>query len=234
MPGSDGGATLLFMHIGKSGGMSLREAIRAAVPAEQRVFIYDPADNPGALTSDQVAALPEPDRRRLRVVMGHFFFGLHELLPQPSRYVTMVRDPVGRVASMWAFYNRHYPALTAGLTLDQWATASRNLQTDNEMVRMIAGLPSAPYGTIGNADLERAVANIEHAFEDVLVFERYAESTRRLTRLLNIPLPPVERLNAAPARTRLDPAVYARIAEANRFDMWLYDYCVRRFGRHFS
>jgi hypothetical protein len=231
MQGDADGAATLFMHIGKSGGMSLREAIRAAVPAEERIFIYDPADNPGALTVDQVAALPEPDRRRLRVVMGHFFFGLHELLPQPSRYVTMLRDPVGRVASMWAFYNRHYPRHTLGMTLDEWATASGHLQTDNEMVRMIAGQPSAPYGTIGNADLERAVANIERAFDDVLVFERYYESTRRLTRLLNISLPPVKRLNVAPVRTRLDPAVYERIAEANRFDMWLYEYAVRRFGR---
>jgi hypothetical protein len=33
--------------------------------------------------------------------MGHFGYGIHEAIPGPSRYVTMLRDAPDRVASIY-------------------------------------------------------------------------------------------------------------------------------------
>jgi hypothetical protein len=227
---ASGAPTILFLHIGKCGGTSLREAVREALPSDRRAFIYDPADNPGALTVADLEALSDAHKRQLRIVMGHFAYGLDETLPQPSKYVTMVRNPVDRVASMWAFFGRHYPVATGGLSLVEWATHSGHLQTDNEMVRLISGRDPA-YGEVGHEDLGIALHNLESAFGDVLVFERYGSSIERLERLLRVRLPHVERLNAAPQRTNISPEDRALIADANRYDMALYEQCVRLFDR---
>ena len=51
------------------------------------------------------AHLRELSQRRLqktRMFKGHMVFGLHEVLPQPATYITVLRDPVDRVIS--AFY----------------------------------------------------------------------------------------------------------------------------------
>ena len=46
--------------------------------------------------------LPPARLRKTRMFKGHMLFGLHKILPQPSTYITVLRDPVERVLS--AFY----------------------------------------------------------------------------------------------------------------------------------
>ena len=56
-------------------------------------------------------SMPEGALRALRVVHGHMGFGVHRLFPQPARYVTLVCDPVARIASHYAHVLRtpnHY------------------------------------------------------------------------------------------------------------------------------
>ncbi|HWL64453.1 MAG TPA: hypothetical protein VNP73_00615 [Actinomycetota bacterium] len=51
--------------------------------------LFNPSD------IERFVALPESYRRRIRLLKGHMAFGLHRQLPQPARYFTMVRDPIG-------------------------------------------------------------------------------------------------------------------------------------------
>ena len=57
-------------------------------------------------TAERFKRLPEGRRRRLRVVRGHLFYGVHECLPQGATYITMLRDPVARVLSAYYFVLR--------------------------------------------------------------------------------------------------------------------------------
>jgi len=45
-------------------------------------------------------------RRRLLVVRGHLFYGIHEFLPQGATYITMLREPVVRLLSSYYFILR--------------------------------------------------------------------------------------------------------------------------------
>src|SRR5438105_758705 len=41
--------------------------------------------------------------RKIRVFKGHMLFGLHEVLPQPATYITVLRDPIERTLSAYYF-----------------------------------------------------------------------------------------------------------------------------------
>src|SRR5438045_9763500 len=57
-------------------------------------------------TAERLKRLPDGRRRRLRVVRGHLFYGIHEFLPQGATYITMLRDPVARLLSTYYFILR--------------------------------------------------------------------------------------------------------------------------------
>ena len=106
--------TLLFMHIAKTGGTSVRRSLANAYDKRERAFVYDPGDLRGAVSRDQFPELPAEVRARLRLVIGHFPFGLHAYIDRPFRYVTVVRDPVDRVVSLYYHY-RNLGGLRRGL-----------------------------------------------------------------------------------------------------------------------
>ena len=50
------------------------------------------------------AQIPPARLRKTRMFKGHMLFGLHEILPQPSTYITVLRDPVDRGSFGLLFY----------------------------------------------------------------------------------------------------------------------------------
>src|SRR5436305_12593017 len=90
---------LIFCHVGRTGGTTMRQGVlyRCADPAT--VFCVGGAEPPvrGGSVED-LLALPRQEQEKLRVVVGHLPFGLRERLPRPKtwHYATFLRDPVAR------------------------------------------------------------------------------------------------------------------------------------------
>jgi len=93
---------LLFMHIPKTAGTSMRLLLEQFFTKKQRVYLY--GGEPPGITLEAFRDLPTDEKEHVRLVYGHFRFGVHEWLPQKARYVTMLRDPVDRVVSLYYFY----------------------------------------------------------------------------------------------------------------------------------
>jgi hypothetical protein len=106
-------AVALFLHIPKCAGTSFTKLVYLQYYDPQgpehpdddfpQGIYYIPDRQFLKARSPQVAdrALPILRDPQLRAVAGHFCFGLHELIPRPAGYLTLLRDPLERVVSLY-------------------------------------------------------------------------------------------------------------------------------------
>lgn len=236
---------LIFLHIPKCGGTSLTSMLAEAVPEHLR-FSVDGTDVAGS--RGELAALPDPERRRIDLLLGHLSYGWHELLaPRPARYFTLVREPVARVVSHYNYvlsHEKHYlhsPVVGAKMTLADYVESGVTTEANDGQVRQISGaedIVQSPYGPseVGYGEdhgalLEGAWANIERHFLLVGILERFDESVRRLRRLTGLRIGSrrvknVARPAAAGAPTPGEAEVIRRY---NRQDCELYRRCRETF-----
>src|SRR5262249_10238315 len=104
---------LLFMHIPKTGGLALADWVSPAfgsdAPWEDKFFrggiYYYPSGYvdcvPGQTPAHMQRIFRDPS---LRAVVGHFRYGIHTDIPQPTAYVTILREPVDRIVSLYSFH----------------------------------------------------------------------------------------------------------------------------------
>lgn len=93
---------VIFLHLPKTAGTTLNRIAR-------RHYAPEAVHALGPRAQDEIAAfqaLGKRERERVRFLTGHMAFGLHEDLPAPSRYITLLRHPVERVISFF-YYIRH-------------------------------------------------------------------------------------------------------------------------------
>jgi hypothetical protein len=234
-------ATVVFLHIGKTAGSSVRKVLFRNVPDDRVVWIRQPRERPHGFLGDHVmrdlAALDEEERRRARLVVGHMYFGVHELIPGECVYFTMLRDPVSRAVSQYAHVLRrtnhrfHELVNAEGMGLSEYITSGVATETDNSQTRAIAGDVTTPFGACTPEMLERAKANIDRHFALVGLVERFDETLVQLqstfgwNRLRNV------RANVAPRSQRPEVTEFDCdvIREQNRLDVELYAYAADRF-----
>lgn len=93
----EAGEVIVFYPLPKSGGTTLNGILRRNYRPEEMVEC-------GPDTHAFVAGMktwPVERLAAIRLLQGHFLFGLHEMLPQPARTFTLLHDPVERVISYY-------------------------------------------------------------------------------------------------------------------------------------
>jgi hypothetical protein len=235
--------TIIFLHIGKTGGLSFRSVLRRQFRRGEILEFRPPLPAEGRLRRegglDAFAALPEAERRHARLVMGHAPYGLHELIPRPSTYVTMVRDPVKLVVSLYHYIRRtpghvlHDRVVGADLDLGAFVTSGLSLEADNSQVRAIAGDTSTPFGGCEPEMLARATEHLEERFSVVGVTERFDESLVLTGRAFGWTRLHYLKVNVAPQSDRSPPSTAAleQIRQRNELDAALYRWAVERLDR---
>lgn len=218
--------TIVFLHLPKAAGSTL-----AGVMARQ----YEPGavhaiEEPVWENLDRFKALPEPRRHAVRLLLGHMPFGLHEWLRPPVRYVTMLREPLGRIASHF-HYVRERPShelferIRPGMTVGDYVRERSSLELDNGQVRLLSADPFVEFGAVTRDHLEAAKRNLLEHFEVIGVSDRFDESLlvmrealgwrrrilyleRNVTGARNHPLTP-EDAEAVLTTNRLDAELHA-------------------------
>jgi Putative polyhydroxyalkanoic acid system protein (PHA_gran_rgn)/Sulfotransferase family len=219
---------VLFLHIPKAGGQTLGEVVYAHTRSETAPeddvlksgvayltygFVKErPLEVPGY-------ALPLLQRRDLRAVIGHFWFGLHEHVARPSVYVTALRNPVERVLSLY-----YYTRLHDSIPLEEFIANPPFREVDNDQTRRIAGV-DPEIGFCTEAMLETAKENLRR-FAVAGTIERLDDTLGLLTRRLGWQGPVVSyprNVNPdRPASASLPRATIAAVRRRNELDFELW------------
>jgi hypothetical protein len=234
-------ATVIFLHVGKTAGATMRRALRREFSVSQILELKAPTVAPGRLRRDgaidHFAGLPEAERARLRLIMGHMTFGLDAFVPRPATYVTLLREPLKLIASQFHHVKRHeghllYEKAKAYPDLASYVRSGLSLEMDNSQTRAFSGDTTTPFGGCTPAMLERAKVNLDHAFAVVGLTERFDESlvlmgrafAWRKLRYVSVNVDPGGRRRSTLSEEDLD-----FVRAQNALDLDLYAWAAARF-----
>jgi hypothetical protein len=240
----DGRPTVIFLHIGKTAGMTLRMIVNRHFDPTDIVVLRnrDLTPRPHRLRREETVRhferLPESDRRRARLIEGHTIFGLHEVVPRPSTYITLVRNPVALTISQYNFVARkprhwlHEDVVATDMTLEAYVRSGISLETDNSQTRALSGDTDTPFGECSEQMLEIAKANVEKHFSVVGLTERFDETLLLLRQAFGWSKLHYVQANVAPSssqRPSIPDSTLRRIEDQNELDMELYRWARQRF-----
>lgn len=231
----------IILHINKTAGTSLRHVVEMNYPDSEKLFVYpgaQPVSSCWVDNIDNLKHIPEAKLARLKVMMGHVVFGIHEMFPLAAKYITVLRDPVDRVLSTY-YHHRTKPGSPLferfnepGFDIDAFLDMGLSA-IDNRMTRVVSGREIPPF-SVQDSDLEIAINNLHQHFALVLLTEHYQEGLQLLAERLNWQATSSAVLNRSEGRRlRSDHPDHSlqRIAELNRYDIKLYEYVKENFAQ---
>lgn len=165
---------VIFLHVPKTAGTTLNRLIEWEYPLSE-MYSVDPVLF--EWSAAHLRKLPQRRLKRTRMFKGHMLFGLHEVLPQPATYITVLREPVDRVISAF-YFMRNYKLhpLYWKFRRENWTLEDfvRRSPRENVQCKIIAG---AEYEAPCTAEIaQRAKDNLLRYFSVVGLSERFEES----------------------------------------------------------
>jgi hypothetical protein len=219
---------LIFLHIPKTAGTTLNRIIERQY-SPFVIFTMDP--HRIRATAERFKQLPEARRRRLQVVRGHLFYGIHEFLPQGATYVTMLREPVARLLSSYYFVlrrplnplHRKFKRERLGVEDCIRLFPDRN----NTQCRFIAGVKDTAIAD--ERLLDMAKENLTKSFSVVGICERFEESLILISKTFGWAISTYENHKVAKIRPIVEAKLVDLVSEHNRLDVELYEFGKKLF-----
>jgi hypothetical protein len=224
--------TIVLVHIQKTAGTTLRRILERRYPPESIYHCYLKTNQEAR---DGFAQLPAEAKHRVRCVLGHVYFGFGELVPSPVTYLTILRDPVERILSLYHYILRqpdhrlHAEMTAQHTTLEEFVSRDDEVEVNNMQTRMIAGYLGD--GAVPPEMIAAAQANLENRFLLAGITERFDEFLMLINRELAWPREFFESKNVDPNRshrTNLPDSVVDTINAHNQLDLDLYAFADRR------
>lgn len=218
---------IVFLHIPKTGGQSLRKIAESNYKKHERFACYP--SNPDYPGVDELAALGSDEVSKLKLICGHVDFGIHERLPYECEYFTMMRHPIDRVISAYQHILRRNEKCTGFSLLKIFE--SKRLLLDNHQTRMLSG-ENPDFDKCNEEMVWKAIAHIENHFSFVGINERFDKSVSQVGKRYGWKVVEGEKVNVTPEKKKR--GVFSKyelktIEHQNRFDMMLYSYVKQRF-----
>lgn len=184
-------------------------------------------------SSNHLRKLSQRRLKGIQMFKGHMLFGLHEILPQPASYITVLRDPVERVLSAFYFmrsYKLHplyWKFRRQNWTLEDFVNRSPRT---NIQCKILAG---AEYEAPCTTEIcAKAMENIARHFSVVGLSERFEESLALMKLRYGWELESYSSFNVTRSRPKkrdLPQSTLDLIIAKNSYDIALYDLATRNF-----
>jgi hypothetical protein len=230
--------SLIFLHIPKAAGSTLHKII-ARQYASDSIYSID-----GLRVHESIAEfkqLPEAKRSEIKVLKGHMRFGLHEYLPQPSTYITILRDPVERIISHYYYVLRspeHYlyeQVTSRNMSLTDYICSGITKELNNSQTRLLCTKAALETYEQGSKEiLESAKKNIQEKFAVVGLAEKFDETLILLKRNFKWNLPFYIKANITkdrPLKNDISQETLKIIEQYNELDVELYEFISKKFQK---
>ena len=222
---------LFFINVPKSGGLSLYDAIRS-IYGRRKVLSSHDGNYRHAFETWKGTKRAE----KAVVYYGHFPYGVHQLISSRPQYLTMLRDPVDRVVSLY-YYLKQSPQHPAH------KRAKYNTLVDfvlrypgfcNQQSRFMAGFSSQ--GDSSPTPADDAIAN-SHNFLAVGITSEFDASLLLYSHCLRwgrVPFYTRTNISKRVPLSSLTSVERKSIESANSDDMRVYSFYKERFYRDLS
>ena len=240
--------SLIFLHIPKTAGTTLHQIIEKQYESTSILKI-------GINTQkciDKFKNLPEKEREKFRVIKGHMAFGLHEFLPQPCTYITMLRDPIDRVISSYYYvlrapvhYLHEYVTTTTSrqMSLKDFVCSGICTDLDNGQTRRLAGVSvgrlsgsqTVNFGESSTELLEKAKENLTNYFSVVGTlgkFDEFLLLAKQSFGWSNCYYARQNVTNKRPLKEQISEDTLETIEKYNQLDIQLYKFVQDTFQQH--
>jgi hypothetical protein len=226
---------VIFVHIFRTAGTTLYRVIDRNF-SHGSIFTF-PVDG----TVEDLKKLGDSDKHKIRVIRGHLGFGLHESLPQPCAYLTLLRDPVERTVSYYCFIRRtpdHYCYHLIHdnqMSLEDFIKCRQDIMLDNVQTRFLSGLETGHevgFGQCTRDMLETAKRNLREHFAVVGLTEEFDSTLVLLKRTFGWRRLAYVKHNVTqnrPEGHEISPTTLDAVAEVNALDTELYAYAKTLF-----
>ena len=231
--------TVIFLHLPKAAGTTLKDIIHRQYCPEQ---IYELDSTQFIQAQENFKQLDQTEKANIKILMGHMYFGLHEFLPSPSTYITMLRNPIERVVSYYHFVKKLTTHDDYELIKKQNISLKEYCQTGREnmcngQTRFLSGTRESEI--CGHAQLAEAKQNLRQYFSVVGIQERFDESLLLLQKKLGWKKAPFyyqRNTNRANSYHQLGISsdTLATIEKYNQLDLELYEYANQIFEQELN
>ena len=216
---------IIFLHLPKNAGTTMKSILKKKYSKEEVYQIEYNKD--GVWNLNEFKELPQNERENIKLLSGHFNFGLHEYFSTPSLYISMMRHPVERTISFYNYVKRQksHRLLDAvkNKSLIDCVKEVRDFDVVNGQSRKLSGTDDE------NLMLDKALANIEQHFCFVGIQEHFEESMILLNEKLKLKVRYLSKLNSAGFKPHIDHELIKEIEKTNQVDMKLYNIMENRF-----
>jgi hypothetical protein len=231
--------TIVFYHLPKTAGTTLNAILRQNYGSKK---IVSPGIDTHAFMAD-FSTWPQEKRREIWLLQGHFPYGIHELLPQPSRCFTILRDPIARTISYYYHALRdsehylhaliHKDKMSLKMLIESGAALMMN---DGQTRLLSAVWGDAPVGGVTDEMLNTAVSNL-NAMTLVGLTEQFDTTLLLLQHTFGWQNIYYTRQNVAANRAKaapIDQETLATIIHYNQQDWRLYHAAQERFNEQIA
>ncbi len=234
-------STIVFLHIPKAAGSTLRKVVRRQYCSKKTVEF---AGRNWFKQLEEFHDRGDVDTGRVECVIGHFPFGIHRVLSGECRYFTMVREPIDWTLSLYyamrskpQVHPMMQPVRELEMSLEQFLEYLLEIGMANLQTRSLAGLMGQkqvfpPYDPLPADAIDLALANVEEYFEEVGLVDRFDESLLFMKESFGWKKIYVSRQNITikrPKRMAVSPETSKKMSEIQGQDLALYRVVKDRF-----